>query len=44
VKKGDFYMMGTFHPAAPLRNPANKPDALEDFQKLREVAERLKLL
>ena len=44
VKKGDFYMMGTFHPAALLRNPANKPDALEDFQKLREVAERLNLL
>ncbi len=28
--------MGTFHPAALLRNPANKPAALEDFQKLRE--------
>ncbi len=30
------WMMGTFHPAALLRNPRNKPDALEDFQSLRD--------
>ena len=24
-------MMGTFHPAALLRNPHNKPDAFEDM-------------
>lgn len=42
-RKG-FYLMGTYHPAALLRNPAQKPDALEDFIKLRkkiqEVCER----
>ena len=35
--------MGTFHPAALLRNPNQKPDALEDFlalqAKIREVCE-----
>lgn len=39
-----FYLMGTFHPAALLRNPAQKPDALSDFAALRakiqEVCER----
>lgn len=34
-KKG-FYMMGTFHPSALLRNPAQKPDAFEDFLALRD--------
>lgn len=29
-------MMATLHPAALLRNPANKPSAFEDFLKLRE--------
>ena len=29
-------MMGTFHPAALLRNPASKPAALEDMVALRE--------
>ena len=28
--------MGTFHPAALLRNPNNKPQALEDFLRLRD--------
>ncbi|MCR5149860.1 MAG: uracil-DNA glycosylase [Clostridiales bacterium] len=35
-KKGRFLMMGTFHPAALLRNPGNKPLAYEDFIALRE--------
>ena len=39
-----FYLMGTFHPAALLRNPAQKPDALSDFvalrAKIQEVCER----
>ncbi|HZJ77581.1 MAG TPA: uracil-DNA glycosylase [Clostridia bacterium] len=43
-KKGGILMMGTFHPAALLRNPNRKPTALEDFLKLRdkiqEVCER----
>ena len=30
------WMMGTFHPAALLRSPGNKPAALEDFLSLRE--------
>lgn len=29
-------LMGTLHPAALLRNPANKPEAFNDFLKLRE--------
>ncbi len=39
---GEFYekngvlMMGTFHPAALLRNPNQKPEALNDFLKLRD--------
>lgn len=39
-KKG-VLMMGTFHPAALLRNPNNKPDAFDDFLKLRDKAEEL---
>lgn len=44
---GEFYekngvlMMGTFHPAALLRNPNQKPDAFEDFVKLREKLKEL---
>ena len=30
------YLMGTYHPAALLRNPAQKADALSDFVALRE--------
>lgn len=39
-KKGTL-MMGTFHPAALLRNPDNKPAALEDFIALREQLQQL---
>lgn len=43
-EKPPFYVMGTYHPAALLRNPANKGAALEDFlllqQKIYEVCER----
>lgn len=35
-EKNGFYMMGTFHPSALLRNPVQKPDAFEDFIALRE--------
>ena len=34
--KNGTLMMGTFHPAALLRNPNQKPEALEDFVRLRE--------
>lgn len=40
IKKGDIYFMGTFHPSALLRNPANKPAALSDFQALREFLKK----
>lgn len=35
-EKNGTLLMGTFHPAALLRNPNNKPAALEDFVALRE--------
>ncbi len=34
-------LMGTYHPAALLRNPAQKPDALSDFCALREKIKEL---
>ena len=40
-EKGGILFMGTFHPAALLRNPAQKKDALADFQALREKLEEL---
>lgn len=36
IERNGVFMMGTFHPAALLRNPRQKPDALEDFIALRE--------
>ena len=36
IEKNGTLMMGTFHPAALLRNPTQKPQALEDFIALRE--------
>ena len=46
-KKG-MLLMGTLHPAALLRPPSQKPDAFEDFLKLREkigeVCERTELV
>ncbi len=35
-EKNGFYMMGTFHPSALLRNSTQKPDAFSDFIALRE--------
>lgn len=40
-EKNGVLMMGTFHPAALLRNPNNKPAALEDFTKLRNKIEEV---
>ncbi len=44
IDKNGTLFMGTFHPAALLRNPRQKPEALEDFIKLRdkinEICER----
>ncbi len=36
IRRGNLYLTGTFHPAALLRTPSNKPLALGDFQKIRE--------
>ncbi len=36
IEKNGVLMMGTFHPAALLRNPTQKPEAFEDFLALRE--------
>ena len=41
IEKNGVLMMGTFHPAALLRNPNNKPLAFEDFVKIRDKAEEL---
>lgn len=35
-QKNGVWMMGTFHPAALLRNPNNKPAAMSDFFALRD--------
>ena len=43
VQKGNIFFMGTFHPAALLRNPLNKPDTLSDFQKLRDKINELNI-
>lgn len=40
IDKGNIRFMGTYHPSALLRNPSNKPDAFEDFLKIK--AESLK--
>ena len=41
IEKGGVWFMGTFHPAALLRQPQHKPDAFGDFvalrRKIREV-------
>jgi DNA polymerase len=39
-QKKDFQIMGTFHPAALLRNPTQKPEAFEDFLALRDRLDR----
>lgn len=36
TEKSGILFMGTFHPAALLRNPRQKPEALEDFLALRD--------
>lgn len=43
IQKGNILFMGTFHPAALLRNPNNKPDALADFQALRDKIAELNI-
>jgi uracil-DNA glycosylase family 4 len=40
-EKNGVLMMGTFHPAALLRNPNQKPGAFEDFVHLRDKVQEL---
>lgn len=42
-EKNGTLMMATLHPAALLRNPNQKPAAFEDFLKLREKIDKLRL-
>lgn len=37
VERRGVYLMGTYHPAALLRNPQDKPSAFSDFLKLRDL-------
>ena len=39
IEKGGILFMGTFHPAALLRSPQNKPAAFADFTALRDNIE-----
>ena len=41
IEKGGIYFMATYHPAALLRSPQNKPDAFGDFLALRAQIERV---
>ncbi|MGI6248344.1 MAG: uracil-DNA glycosylase [Acutalibacteraceae bacterium] len=43
IEKGGILFMGTFHPAAILRDPRRKPEAFEDFLKLRDKIAQLGL-
>jgi DNA polymerase len=36
IEKNGVFFMGTYHPAALLRNPNNKPEAFADLLKLRD--------
>ncbi len=40
-KRGDMLLMGTFHPAALLRDPRRKGDCFEDFLKLQDKIREL---
>ena len=44
IQKGNILFMGTYHPAALLRTPSNKPTAMEDFLALRAKMEELRLI
>ncbi|MEG1870147.1 MAG: uracil-DNA glycosylase, partial [Oscillospiraceae bacterium] len=41
IERGNYLMMGTFHPAALLRNPNNKPLCFDDFVKLKEKIDEI---
>ena len=41
TEKGGIWFMGTFHPAALLRNPRQKPDGFADFVALRDKIQEI---
>ena len=41
VKKGNFYIMPTYHPAALLRDESKKKGAWEDFKSIRAKYEEI---
>lgn len=41
IERNGVFLMGTFHPAALLRNPRQKPDAFEDFLALRSKIQEI---
>lgn len=43
IQKGNILFMGTYHPAALLRYPDNKADALSDFQNLRDKIKEMQI-
>lgn len=43
IERGGALLMGTFHPAALLRNPANKPEAFADLLAVRDKLEELEI-
>lgn len=42
IDKGKIRFIGTYHPSALLRNPSQKPDAFEDFLKIKKEYDKLK--
>ena len=42
-KRGDFWMMATFHPSALLRDVSKRPEAFDDLMSLREKMKELGL-
>ncbi len=43
IERNGVLMMGTFHPAAILRNPNNKELAFQDWLKLRDKIQELNI-
>lgn len=41
IKRGDFWIIGTYHPAALLYDPSKKRDSWEDLKKIREKLDSL---
>lgn len=44
IKKGDFYIIATYHPAALLRDESKKKAAWDDFKSIRDKAKELNII